>query len=131
MRVVAVALELEHAVDEVLEHARAGHRAVLRHVPDEDRRDALLLGDAEQPPGRLPHLCDRAGRRAELGRVERLHRVDHADVGPLLLERRADGLELGLGEDLDLLAAPETVGAELDLRHRLLARDEERPAAGA
>ena len=26
---VAVALELEHAVDEVLEHARAGDRAVL------------------------------------------------------------------------------------------------------
>ena len=40
MRAVAVALELEDAVDEMLEHARAGDRAVLRHVADEDRRDA-------------------------------------------------------------------------------------------
>ena len=38
VRVVAVALELEHAVDEMLEHAWPGHRSVLRHVPDEDRR---------------------------------------------------------------------------------------------
>ena len=46
MCVVAVALELEHAVDQVLEHARACNRAVLRHVADEDRRDAGLLRDA-------------------------------------------------------------------------------------
>ena len=49
MRVVAVALELEHAVDEMLEHARAGDRAILRHVADEHRRDAELLRDAQQP----------------------------------------------------------------------------------
>ena len=89
MRVVAVALELEHAVDEVLEHAWARDRAVLRHVPDEDRRDARLLRHAQQARRRLPHLRDRAGRRAELGRVQRLHGVDHADVGPLALERGA------------------------------------------
>src|SRR5438477_221813 len=37
---VAVALELEHAVDEVLEHARAGHGAVFRHVADEEDGDS-------------------------------------------------------------------------------------------
>ena len=116
VRVVAVALELEHAVDEVLEHARAGDRAVLRDVADEDRRDAVLLRDAQEPRRRLAHLRDRAGRRAELGRVERLHRVDHADVGPLALERRADGLELGLGEDLDVRRPAEPLGAQLHLR---------------
>ena len=57
VRVVAVALELEHAVDEVLEHARAGDRAVLRHVADEDRRDAGLLRDAQQPRRGLAHLA--------------------------------------------------------------------------
>ena len=56
MRVVAVALELEHAVDEVLEHARAGDGAVLRHVADEDGRDARLLRDAQQAAGGLAHL---------------------------------------------------------------------------
>src|SRR2546425_7922066 len=42
MCVIAVALELEHAVDEMLEDTRSGNRAVLGHVPDEDRRDAQL-----------------------------------------------------------------------------------------
>ena len=74
--VVAVALELEHAVDEVLEHARAGDGAVLRHVPDEDRRDARLLRDPQEPAGRLAHLRDGSGSRAERRRVQRLHRVD-------------------------------------------------------
>ena len=49
-------------------------------------------------------------------------------VGPLALERRADRLELGLGEDLDVSGASEPLGAELHLRNRLLARDEERAA---
>ena len=40
MGVVAVALELEHAVDEVLEHARACDGAVFCHMPDEEERDA-------------------------------------------------------------------------------------------
>ena len=71
VRVVAVALELEHAVDEVLEHARAGDRAVLGHVADEDRRDARLLRDAQQPGRRLAHLArpSRAPSRARRSRA--------------------------------------------------------------
>ena len=130
MLAVAVALELEHAVDEVLEHARARDGAVLRHVADEEERDAGLLGDAQKAGGRLAHLSDRAGRGAELARVERLHRVDDADVGPLALERRADRLELGLREDLDPGRAAEPVGAELHLGDRLLAGDEQGPPLG-
>ncbi len=97
-------------------------------MADEDRRDARLLRDAQQAGGGLAHLGDRARRRAELRRIQRLDRVDHADVRPLALERRADGLELGLGEDLDLLRAAEPLSPELDLCGRLLARDEQRPA---
>ena len=128
---VAVALELEHAVDEMLEHPRAGDGTVLRHVPDEDRRDACLLRDAQQPPGRLAHLRDRARGRAELGRVQRLHGVDDAHVGPLLLEGRADRRELGLGEDPHAVRAPQPGGAQRDLRRGLLARDEQRSAPAA
>ena len=131
MLVVAVALELEDAVDQVLEDARAGDRPVLRHVADEEHRDSRLLGHAQQPRRGLAHLRDRAGRRAELGRVERLHRVDHADLRPLLLERRADGVELGLGQDLDPLGAAEPRGAELHLRGRLLAGHEQRAMRAA
>ena len=131
MRAIAVALELEHAVDEVLEHARAGDGAVLRHVADEEDGDAVLLRDAQEPRCGFAHLRHRAGGRAELRRVERLHRVDHADVRPLALERRADRLELGLGEHGDRLGAAEPGRAELHLRRRLLAGDEQRLPVGA
>ena len=124
MRAVAVALEVEDAVDEVLEHARAGDGALLRHVADEERRDALLLGHAQEPAGRLAHLRHGAGRGAELGRVERLDGVDDADVGLLALERRADLVEVRLGQDVDVAGAAEPVGAQLHLRRGLLAGDE-------
>src|SRR3954462_8201745 len=35
IRALALALELEHAIDQMLEHARAGQRALLRDVADE------------------------------------------------------------------------------------------------
>ena len=44
VRALALALELQHAVDEVLEHARAREGALLRDVPDEHDRGALALG---------------------------------------------------------------------------------------
>ena len=53
---VAVALELEHAVDEVLEHAWPGDRAVLGDVPDEDRRHASALRDSQKAARGLTYL---------------------------------------------------------------------------
>ncbi|MFI4925733.1 MAG: ATPase domain-containing protein, partial [Vicinamibacteria bacterium] len=47
-RRMRVAFEIEHRVDDVLEHARTGDRAVLGHVADENDDDAALLGDARQ-----------------------------------------------------------------------------------
>ena len=125
MRAIAVALELEDAVDEVLEHARACDRSVLGDMADEDRRDSRLLRHAQEPAGGLAHLRDGARRGSELRGVERLDRVDDAHVGPRRLERRADRRELRLGEDLDRLRAAESRRAEADLRRRLLAGDEE------
>ena len=57
---VAVALELEHAVDEMLEHARPRHGTVLGHVANEHRRDAALLRDTQETGCGLPHLGNRA-----------------------------------------------------------------------
>src|SRR4029453_12426565 len=59
VRVIAVAFELHHAVDEVLEHPRAGHRAVLRDVPDQDRRNAELFRGPHQARRSLAHLSYR------------------------------------------------------------------------
>ena len=63
---------------------------------------------------------------SQLGGVERLHRVDHAHIRPLALEHRADRVELGLGHDLDAVAAAEPFRAELHLRDGLLTGDEQR-----
>ena len=47
----AVALEVEHHVDEVLEHPRARDRAVLGDVADDDGGDVAGLGDPDQRGG--------------------------------------------------------------------------------
>ena len=124
---VAVALELQHAVDEVLEHPRAGDRAVLRHVADEEvatpasfatrSSRAAASRTCETDPGAEPTPATRASARSR----SRRRRAARARAS----RRR---LELGLRQDLDLVAPTEPRGAELDLRRRLLARDEERPA---
>ena len=129
---LALALERQHAVDEVLEHARAGERALLRHVADEHDRDAAGLRDAHQAAGDLADLPDRAGRAGQPGGVQHLDRVDDADVGPLGLDRRDDGVEIGLGDDRHReRRRPEPLGAQPDLGRRLLAGDVEvaRPPA--
>ena len=59
--VVAVAVERQHGVDEVLERPRSGEPAVLGDVPDEQRRDAERLRVAHEPAGTLAHLARRAG----------------------------------------------------------------------
>ena len=33
-----IAFEIQHGIDDVLEHARPGDRALLGHVPDQDAR---------------------------------------------------------------------------------------------
>ena len=66
---LALALELQHAVDQVLEHPRAGQRALLGDVADEQHGDPARLGEPRDPVGDLAHLADaspprRSGPRA-------------------------------------------------------------------
>ena len=56
-RVRAVALEVEHRVDQVLEHARAGERALLGDVADEEARDAARLGVRRRAARRDSRTC--------------------------------------------------------------------------
>ena len=60
--VAALALPLEHqnAIDEVLERSRPRERALLGHVPDHDHRDVEPLRDLHQLPRCLAHLRYRA-----------------------------------------------------------------------
>ena len=76
--VMAVALERQHGVDEVLEHPRARERTVLGDVADEHQRARRRSWPTRTERGRaLAHLADRPGGRAERGITHGLDRVDH------------------------------------------------------
>ena len=127
---LALALELQHAVDEVLEHARARERALLGDVADEQHRDVARLGQARDAVGDLAHLADRARRAGQVGRVQRLDRVDHAHLGALCVQRGEHGLEVGLRERRHVQRrAGQPLGPQADLGGGLLAGDVERAAA--
>ena len=64
---VALALEVEHGVHHVLEHARARHRPVLRDVADEEHRRPRRLGVVEHREPALAHLRHRARAALEVG----------------------------------------------------------------
>ncbi len=75
-RVATVAVEREHGVDDVLEHARARERALLGDVPDEHRGATVLLGVLHEPVRAVAHLGDRPGRAGEIGIDDGLDGVD-------------------------------------------------------
>ena len=70
-RDAGLALEIQHRIDHVLEHARAGDAAFLGDVADQEHRGAGFLGVAHQPRRALAHLADRAGRGGERARSTR------------------------------------------------------------
>ena len=70
-RGVALALEVDDGVDQVLERLRAGDRAVLGDVADEDHRDPVALREIHQPQRRLADLADAPGRARRARRRSR------------------------------------------------------------
>ncbi len=111
-----IALEIEHRVDDVLEHARPGDGAFLGHVSDDEQRRAGALGVARELRRALAYLRHRAGRRLQCFGPHRLDRVDHGDTRPRRLQRREDALELGLGEQAQAFHGQrEAPGAQGDL----------------
>ena len=100
-----VALEVQHRVDHVLQHARAGQRALLGDVAHQHHRRAAGLGEAREVRRAFAHLRHRAGRRGELVGIDGLDRIDHRDRRARGVERGQDLLQLDLGQHLHLRAA--------------------------
>ncbi len=73
---VAIALEHQHRIDEMLQRTRTGQRAVLGDVADQQHRHIVLACERAQLDGRLAHLTHRAGRTAEPVDLDRLDGVD-------------------------------------------------------
>ncbi len=88
----------------------------------------LPLRGEEQLRGRLPHLADAAGRRLELQREHRLHRVDDDQGGPQTRDLFEDPLEAGLRQQIERRPAlvefrgAEPLSSGLDLMLGFLAR---------
>ncbi len=133
---VAVALECEHGIDEVLERLGSGQAAVLGDLADEDDGRARGAGEGRQASGRLPDLADRAGRPVEPIERHRLHRVDDEQGGREGQGRFDDALDIGLGEDVHrvrgrAVGQAKASGPQAELAGRLLARGVEHRALTA
>ena len=130
--VVTIALEGEHRVDHVLQLSRAGEATVLGDVAHEHDRAAPALRLPDEPVGRGADLRHRAGRRADVGVVHRLDRVDDHEVGSDVVQRRDDRRQRALGHEPDAVDhRVEPFGPEPHLAGRLLGADVEHPATVA
>src|SRR5439155_7881788 len=118
---MTLAFEVQHRVDNVLEHLWTGQAAVLGDVADEDGRDVLALRSEEELRSGLADLTDAAGRGLEFDGEHRLNRVDHR-------QRRLDACNLfehafdaGLRQKIQRsVAHTEAIAAALDLMLRFL-----------
>ena len=77
----AVAFEIQHRVDHVLQHARTGDGAVLGDVADQHQREFARLGELDQLEAGGAHLRHRAGRAVDRVEPHGLDRVDHHQRG--------------------------------------------------
>ncbi len=121
---VALSLEVEHRVHDVLQRLGTGDGALLGDVADEEHRNPVGLRQGQAAGGALADLADAPRRRLQRRRVDRLDRV-HDEGGRghpdgLLL----DPLQRGLGHDVELRGGhAQPLAPQLDLAVRLLARN--------
>ena len=128
--VVALPLEVEHGVDDVLQGLGAGDGALLGDVADEEDGRAGGLGLEQEAGGALADLADAAGGGLQRGGVGRLDGVHDHQAGPARGQLGLDLLHGGLGVDQQAVGPQaQPLAAELDLPVRLLARDVEHAQA--
>ena len=100
MRIVALALEVQDGVDDVLQRFRPGQAAVLRHMADQQGRHVSTLRRKQQVRRRVPDLANAARRGLQLRGKNGLDGVDDDEgwVEPCDLLEHA--LEAGLREHI-------------------------------
>ena len=119
-----VAFKIQHGVDDVLEHARAGDRTLLGDVPDQDDGDRALLGEPGELRRAFAHLRHASGRRFQRFGVHGLDRIDDDHLGLSRPYRADDRFELDLREKLDrCIDQSEPLRAHRDLFGRFFAGD--------
>ena len=81
MRMMPLAFEVQHRVDDMLQGFWTREAALLGHVSDQERGNVVALRGEQKLGGGFPHLPDTAGRRLKLQREHRLNRVDDEELG--------------------------------------------------
>ena len=121
----SLALEVEHGIDHVLEHPRAGDQPLLGHMPDQHHDKAAPLRQPDQLLRGAAHLANGSGRAVERVEIHRLNRVDHDKVGRAAVIEGGDDIAdtARRGEPDRAIGDAEPVGAQPNLVDRLLAGD--------
>ena len=129
--VAALALEIEHGVDHVLDDAGAGDLALLGDMADKDDGGAAPLGEGDQLMRAGADLRDGTGRGLDLVGPERLDRIDDGDIRALGVERGQDVAQRRLGaQPHRRIAKAKALRAHADLGAGFLARDVDGLLAG-
>ncbi len=123
----AIALEIEHGIDHMLEHARPGDLSILGDMANEDEGKPALFGRADEFMRAGAHLGDGAGGGIERIDEHGLDGIDDDDVRCLAtIDTRQNFAHRGGGGELQrCIAEAQTLTAQLNLRERFLARDVE------
>ena len=126
-RRVLVALEGQHDVDEVLQHPRAGDRAVLGHVPDQHHRQPALLGQRRSSATVTARTCVTPPGAPSAVSVDMVcTESTTSSCGATASMWRDDRRQVGLGGQVQLVVhGAGALGAQPDLPRRLLAGDVE------
>ena len=130
----AFALERQHGVDHVLDHARAGDLAVLGDMADQDDRRPGALGEADQSPApsRAPASPCRARTSTVWVHMVWIESMTRSRGTVAFRQRRDDVLDRGFGGKFDRrVGKAEPLGAQPHLRHRFFAGDVDRAMARA
>ena len=123
----ALAFEIQHGIDHMLDDARPRNLPVLRDMPHQNDRHAALLGKGHDLMRRRPDLRDRSRRGFHRIQPHGLNAVDHRQTGPFRIQRRQNVAQIGLGPQAHCRPRQtQPLRAHLHLRDRLLAREIQR-----
>ena len=121
---MGVALEIQHGIDDMLQHSGARQRAFLGDVADEDDGDAAALGQARELRRAFAHLRHRAGRGSELFGIHGLDGVDHHHVRLFVRDGGLDFFQLDFRQQMHFARIQrKALGTQRDLLRRFFAAD--------
>jgi hypothetical protein len=116
--VEAFAFEVQDRVDHVLEDLRAGDRAILGHVTDQEDWRAARLGQLQKAQGALAQLGNAAREGLDVGGHDRLDRVDHREIGLASADGLDDGVGIGFAQEQQIARMQaHSPRAQADLRY--------------